>query len=256
MQNFGCTFMIIPLIFANFITDTAMLTAEKIAQKNLQETQHDTDFFIDFAKKITVYEDEDIWVVDKPHGLLSVDGRELKVSLQSRLLKVNPDVKLIHRLDMDTSGLIIFAKNAPAQSHISKQFIERLPQKEYQSLVFGTLPQSGEVNVPVRYEPTTKPRHIVDMNWDKHALTKFETLHHELRQNHPITRVALHPITGRSHQLRVHMVHLGHVMLGDPIYAEGVAKDLSPRLCLHAHKLRLKHPTKNIWLDWESEVPF
>lgn len=194
--------------------------------------------------------------MDKPHGLLSVDGRELKVSLQSRLLKVEPNLKLIHRLDMDTSGLIIFAKNAEAQSHICKQFIDRLPQKEYQALVFGTLPQSGEVSVPVRYEPSTKPRHIVDMNWHKHALTKFESLHHELRQDVPITRVALHPITGRSHQLRVHMVHLGHVMLGDPIYADGVALALSPRLCLHAHKLRLKHPNSGVWLNWESDVPF
>ncbi|WP_019520384.1 RluA family pseudouridine synthase [Faucicola boevrei] len=233
-----------------------MLTAEKIAKKNHAETQLLPSFFEDFAKKITVYQDDDIWVVDKPHGLLSVDGRELKVSLQSRLLKVEPNLKLIHRLDMDTSGLIIFAKNAEAQSHICKQFIDRLPQKEYQALVFGTLPQSGEVSVPVRYEPSTKPRHIVDMNWHKHALTKFESLHHELRQDVPITRVALHPITGRSHQLRVHMVHLGHVMLGDPIYADGVALALSPRLCLHAHKLRLKHPNSGVWLNWESDVPF
>lgn len=247
---------LIGLIFANFIVESPMLTPAKIAQKNAEENQYPPSFFQEFTEKITVYQDDDIWVVDKPHGLLSVDGRELKVSLQSRLLKVNENIKLIHRLDMDTSGLIIFAKNAESQSHISKQFIERLPQKEYQALVFGTLPQSGEVNVPVRYEPTTKPRHIVDMNWDKHALTKFETLHHEIRQNHPVTRVALHPITGRSHQLRVHMLHLGHAMLGDPIYAEGVAKELSPRLCLHAHKLRLKHPTKHVWLDWESDVPF
>ncbi|ELA08874.1 ribosomal large subunit pseudouridine synthase A [Moraxella macacae 0408225] len=233
-----------------------MLTAEKIVEKNHAETKLLPSFFEDFAKKITVYQDDDIWVVDKPHGLLSVDGRELKVSLQSRLLKVEPNLKLIHRLDMDTSGLIIFAKNTKAQTHISKQFIERLPQKQYQALVFGTLPQTGEVDVPVRYEPSTKPRHIVDMNWHKHALTKFESLHHELRQDLPITRVALYPITGRSHQLRVHMLHLGHVMLGDPIYANGRALALSSRLCLHAHKLRLKHPNSDIWMDWQSTVPF
>lgn len=235
-----------------------------IVRLNQQESEQSDEFFLQFAKQITVYEDEDIWVLDKPAGLLSVDGRTLKVSLQSRLLKVNPQIKLIHRLDMDTSGLIIFAKHAEAQTNISKQFIDRLPQKEYQAVVMGTIlmdDKKGIIDVPVRYEPSTKPRHIVDMNWDKRALTHYEVLHHELRTDanghaHPVTRVALKPITGRSHQLRVHMVHLGHVMIGDPIYAEGVALSLSNRLNLHAHKLRLKHPVHGAWLEWVSEVPF
>lgn len=232
------------------------LTPEAIAQRNLAESKYSQQFFDDFAQSVTVYRDDDIWVIDKPHGLLSVDGKELKVSLQSRLLKVDSNVKLIHRLDMDTSGLIIFARHAEAQTHISKQFIERLPTKEYQAVVFGTLAQSGTIDVPVRYEPTLKPKHIVDMNWHKNALTHFETLHHELRQGNPVTRVALQPITGRSHQLRVHMLYQGHVILGDPIYADGLAKQLSDRLCLHAHKLCLKHPNTGIWLEWESAVPF
>ena len=235
------------------------LTAESIAQANLKESQRPQAFFEDFAQSVTHDQDEDIWVIDKPYGLLSVDGRELKVSLQSRLLKANPEVKLIHRLDMDTSGLIIFAKNAAAQSHISKQFIERIPTKEYQAVVWGTTPQQGEIDVPVRYEPTTKPRHIVDMDWDKRAYTKYETLHHELRAGEPVSRVALYPVTGRSHQLRVHMLHIGHVMVGDPIYAphfeQGQAFELAPRLCLHAHKLRLKHPRTSAWMGWESVVP-
>lgn len=243
------------------------LAPEKIAQANVEEAQRPQAFFEDFAQSVTLYQDEDIWVIDKPHGLLSVDGKALKVSLQSRLLKADPNVRLIHRLDMDTSGIIIFAKTAEAQSHISKQFIERIPTKEYQAVVWGTTPQQGEVDVPVRYEPTLKPRHIVDINWDKRAFTKFKTLHHELRQGKPVSRVALFPMTGRSHQLRVHMLHIGHVMLGDPIYAPYFDKQfesaehtnamaLSPRLCLHAHKLRLKHPRLGAWVEWESEVPF
>lgn len=235
------------------------ITENDIQQMNADELTYPLSFFQQFANSITVYEDDDIWVVDKPAGLLSVDGRVLKVSLQSRLLKVNPEVKLIHRLDMDTSGLMIFAKNKEAQSHISKQFIDRLPQKEYQAVVMGTLEvvgKKGKIDVPVRYEPTTKPRHIVDMGWKKHALTKYEVLHHELREGNPVTRVKLLPVTGRSHQLRVHMVHIGHVMIGDPIYAEGLAYDIAPRLNLHAHKLRLKHPVDNVWMEWESEVPF
>ena len=106
------------------------------------------------------------------------------------------------------------------------------------------------------YEPTTKPRHIVDRDWSKHALTLYEVLAHEECNGQVVTRVLLKPVTGRSHQLRVHMVHAGHVMIGDPIYAEGAALDIAPRLNLHAQQLRLKHPTLGAWMDWESPTPF
>lgn len=239
------------------------LSDEKIAHLNEKELGHTKAWVRQFIKDITVYEDDDIWVGDKPFGLLSVDGRILKASLQSRLLKINPDIRLIHRLDMDTSGLIIFAKNKTAQSHIAKQFIERLPQKTYIALVFGVIEQcdkQGVIDIPVRYEPATKPCHITDPNWSKQALTHYEVLHHEKRrldgQMYPITRVALKPITGRSHQLRVHMQHIGHTIIGDPIYAKGATLALSDRLNLHAHSLRLKHPADGAWREWVSEVPF
>ena len=234
-------------------------TDEKIDALNAEENAYPLEFFQEFAQAVTVYEDDDIWVVDKPAGLLSVDGKTLKVSLLARLERANPAVKLIHRLDMDTSGLLIFAKNAAAQTHISKQFIERLPQKSYQARVFGqwqSVGAKGEISVPVRYEPTTKPRHIVDPNWPKHALTLYEVLAHEECNGEPVTRVLLKPVTGRSHQLRVHMVHISHVMIGDPIYAEGAALTIAPRLNLHAQQLRLKHPTLGAWMDWESPSPF
>lgn len=234
-------------------------TDEAINALNAQENAYPLAFFQKFAQDITVYEDDDIWVVDKPAGLLSVDGKSLKVSLLARLERANPAVKLIHRLDMDTSGLLIFAKNAAAQSHISKQFIDRLPQKSYQARVFGAWQRvgaKGEISVPVRYEPTTKPRHIVDYDWSKHALTLYEVLAHEECNGQAVTRVLLKPVTGRSHQLRVHMVHAGHVMIGDPIYAEGTALMIAPRLNLHAQQLRLKHPTLGAWMDWESPCPF
>lgn len=234
-------------------------TEEEVLALNAQENAYPLEFFQTFAQDITVYEDDDIWVVDKPAGLLSVDGKTLKVSLLARLERANPAVKLIHRLDMDTSGLIIFAKNAAAQTHISKQFIERLPQKRYQARVFGkweSVGATGEISVPVRYEPTTKPRHIVDHDWSKHALTLYEVIAHEECHGQTVTRVMLKPVTGRSHQLRVHMVHVGHVMIGDPIYAEGAALEIAPRLNLHAQQLRLKHPTLGAWMDWESPSPF
>lgn len=234
-------------------------TDEEVDALNVQENAYPLEFFKDFAQEITVYEDDDIWVVDKPAGLLSVDGKTLKVSLLARLERANPAVKLIHRLDMDTSGLTIFAKNAAAQTNISKQFIERLPQKKYQARVFGAWEQvgaTGEISVPVRYEPTTKPRHIVDHDWSKHALTLYEVIAHETCHGQTVTRVMLKPVTGRSHQLRVHMVHAGHVMIGDPIYAEGAALKIAPRLNLHAQQLRLKHPVLGAWMDWESPCPF
>ncbi|WP_058369587.1 RluA family pseudouridine synthase [Psychrobacter sp. ENNN9_III] len=234
-------------------------TDDDIAAMNLQETQYPLAFFQKFAQEITVYEDDDIWVVDKPAGLLSVDGKTLKVSLLARLERANPDVKLIHRLDMDTSGLLIFAKNSAAQTNISKQFIDRLPQKTYQARVFGTwerIGATGKISVPVRYEPTTKPRHIVDHDWSKNALTLYEVLAYEQCNGQAVTRVALKPVTGRSHQLRVHMVHTGHVIIGDPIYAEGLALQIAPRLNLHAQQLRLKHPVLGAWMDWESAIPF
>lgn len=234
-------------------------TDEKILTLNAQESAYPLEFFKAFAKDVTVYEDDDIWVVDKPAGLLSVDGKTLKVSLLARLERANPAVKLIHRLDMDTSGLLIFAKNAAAQTNISKQFIERLPQKKYQARVFGaweSVGVKGKISVPVRYEPSTKPRHIVDHDWSKHALTLYEVLAHEDCNGQTVTRVMLKPVTGRSHQLRVHMVHVGHVMIGDPIYAEGDALTIAPRLNLHAQQLRLKHPVLGAWMDWESPSPF
>ncbi|MDX2374225.1 RluA family pseudouridine synthase [Psychrobacter sp. PP-21] len=234
-------------------------TDEEVNALNAQENAYPLEFFKNFAQEITVYEDDDIWVVDKPAGLLSVDGKTLKVSLLARLARANPAVKLIHRLDMDTSGLLIFAKNAEAQTNISKQFIERLPQKNYQARVFGEWEQvgaTGKISVPVRYEPTTKPRHIVDHDWSKHALTLYEVIAHEMCNGEAVTRVMLKPVTGRSHQLRVHMVHAGHVMIGDPIYAEGTALKIAPRLNLHAQQLRLKHPVLGAWMDWESPCPF
>ena len=234
-------------------------TDEEVNALNAQEQAYPLAFFKDFAQSITVYEDDDIWVVDKPAGLLSVDGKTLKVSLLARLERANPAVKLIHRLDMDTSGLLIFAKNAAAQTHISKQFIERLPQKKYQARVFGAWEHAGatgEISVPVRYEPKMKPRHIVDHDYSKHALTLYEVVAHELCNGEAVTRVLLKPVTGRSHQLRVHMVHVGHVMIGDPIYAQGAALDIAPRLNLHAQQLRLKHPVLGAWMDWERPCPF
>lgn len=137
-------------------------TDEKIDALNAEENAYPLEFFQKFAQAVTVYEDDDIWVVDKPAGLLSVDGKMLKVSLLARLERANPAVKLIHRLDMDTSGLLIFAKNSAAQTHISKQFIERLPQKAIKrvSLVNGkALVLKGRYQC--QYVTSRKPNRVI-----------------------------------------------------------------------------------------------
>lgn len=228
-----------------------------------QLSQADIDAF---ATDVTVYKDDHIWIVNKPAGLLSVPGRILKDSLLSRLERADDRVKLVHRLDMDTSGLLVFGIGKAAQTHISKQFIARTTDKIYESLVFGTLTGNADkkssVDVPLRYEPDMKPRHIVDMHWKKHALTEYEVLHHELIQGKPVTRVKLKPITGRSHQLRVHMEHIGHVMVGDPIYAKDLAGyptealELLPRLALHAKSLTIIHPHTGEPVTFDTVVPF
>ena len=132
------------------------LTAEKIARYNEEEKLKPQHFFDEFAKSVTLYRDDDIWVIDKPHGLLSVDGKALKVSLQSRLLKADPNVKLIHRLDMDTSGIIIFARHSEAQSHISKQFIDRIPSKRIPSAGLGNAAAARRNRCARALRPTTK----------------------------------------------------------------------------------------------------
>lgn len=232
------------------INDGRPLSSDELSQAEINA----------FADEVTVYKDDHVWMVNKPAGLLSVPGRTLKDSLLSRLERADANVKLIHRLDMDTSGLLVFAIGKEAQTHISKQFIERTTDKIYESLVFGTLmgnaKKQGTIDVPVRYEPTTKPRHIVDENWKKHALTEYEVLHHELINGKAVTRVKLKPITGRSHQLRVHMEYAGHVMVGDPIYADDEALALLPRLALHAKSLSLMHPNTNKHICFETVVPF
>lgn len=240
------------------------LSETRIAALNAAESRLSLSWVEEFIASITVYEDEDVWVGNKPHGLLSVDGKTLKVSLQARLLRARPTSRLVHRLDMDTSGLIIFAKNAAAQSALAKQFIDRLVKKRYRAVVFGSVLQDdkkGVIDVPVRYDPSQKPRHIVDPTYKKRALTYYRALHHELRaddcgKTYPVTRLDLFPVTGRSHQLRVHMLHLGHAIVGDPIYATGAPLRLSDRLNLHACALRLKHPRHGAWLEWVSDEPF
>ena len=200
-----------------------------------------------------IFQDDDLLIVDKPAGLLSVPGRELPDSLQSRLKDLFPESLLVHRLDMATSGLMVFARNKAAQRHLGLQFERRHTTKSYQAMLAGHIEgDSGRINLPLFADWPNRPRQKVDWEWGKSSLTDWEIM----ERKETATRVALHPITGRSHQLRVHCWAIGHPILGDRIYAQDKVFDAAPRLMLHAWKLGLRHPTGGAPVEFKSRCPF
>ena len=250
--------------------------------KQVFEERLSQDQLRDFTDRITVFKDDTLWIVNKPAGLLSVPGRVLKDSLLNRLEAVDDRVKLIHRLDMDTSGIMVFALGAAAQTHVSKQFIERTTDKRYEALLSGHLELTAgeirQIDIPVRYDPPNKPRHITDTEFKKQALTNLWLIRHEVLSiksyiNGPdtraaegavaertpssikVSRVTLEPVTGRSHQLRVHALHLGHAMVGDPIYAVGAARKALEHLALFSKSLTLEHPRSGEQVSFTAPVP-
>ncbi|CAG8998912.1 MAG: Dual-specificity RNA pseudouridine synthase RluA [Candidatus Celerinatantimonas neptuna] len=202
-----------------------------------------------------IYQDDDIAVFDKQPGLLSVPGRNLehRDSLALRAMRVWPDARVVHRLDMATSGLIIMALHRDAQSHISRQFQLRQPKKCYIAEIWGHPRHTkGTVDLPLRCDWPNRPRQIVDPISGKSALTHWQILEHKKRTS----IVELKPVTGRSHQLRVHMQNLGHPIIGDKLYAQDEALNAAPRLHLHAESLSFYHPRENRWLSFNSPAPF
>lgn len=202
-----------------------------------------------------LYLDDDLLVLNKQSGLLSVPGRlpEHKDSLYKRVLSVFPTAKVVHRLDMETSGIIVMPLNKPTLSHISKQFQQREISKTYIADIYGQpIELFGTVDLPLRCDWPNRPRQIVCHEQGKASITHYEIM--DKLENH--CRVKLTPITGRSHQLRVHMQAIGHPIIGDPLYAHDEALRLASRLHLHAHKLTLRHPRKLSVLNFTSEINF
>lgn len=198
--------------------------------------------------------DHEILLVNKPAGLLSVPGRgpDKADCLIARLRGAFPTVLLVHRLDLDTSGIMVFALTAHAQRHLGKQFEERRVKKTYVARLHGRLaPKTGTVDLPLIVDWPNRPRQKVDHEQGRPAQTDWRVI----RASDTETRVRLSPLTGRSHQLRVHMLSLGHPILGDPLYASGAAADY-PRLMLHAESLRLKHPETGVMQGWTVPAPF
>lgn len=201
-----------------------------------------------------LHEDADMLAVVKPAGLLSVPGRgeELADSLITRLAAIFPNVLLVHRLDRDTSGVMVFGLTAHAQRTLSMEFETRRAKKTYIARVWGKLePREGTVDLPLTVDWPNRPRQMVCHENGRPAVTDWRVVSYGENE----TRVRLMPRTGRSHQLRVHMLSQGHVILGDPIYAEGNARAF-PRLMLHSEELRINHPESGRGMRFRSAAPF
>lgn len=211
-----------------------------------------------FLTEHLIHRDDDFMVIHKPAGLLTVPGKteDLQDCLINRLVKLEPKTLLIHRLDRDTSGILAFGLSKWGQKTISRQFQERQTDKTYQAVVAGTLGGEGTIEVPVVYDPSRPPLHIADPAHNKPAITHWQAIEHFNIQGQPVTRVELTPITGRSHQLRVHMQYLGHPIIGDTLYATSEQQQLSSRLCLHAERLSFYHPQTEQLVEFYCPAPF
>ncbi|WP_299770735.1 RluA family pseudouridine synthase [uncultured Tateyamaria sp.] len=201
-----------------------------------------------------LHDDAEMLVVDKPSGLLSVPGKgeHLSDCLIARVQAVWPQALLVHRLDRDTSGVMVFGLTPHAQRFLSKQFELRSAKKTYVARVWGRMtPKTGRVDLPLIVDWPNRPRQHVDHENGKPAVTDWRVL----RDTETESRVRLFPQTGRSHQLRVHMLALGHPILGDPFYAEGPAREFD-RLMLHSEELRIKHPDSGKMMRFRASAPF
>lgn len=189
-----------------------------------------------------LYQDAHIMVVNKPSGLLSVPGRleEHKDSVMTRIQRDFPQAESVHRLDMATSGVIVVALNKAAERELKRQFREREPAKQYVARVWGhPAAEKGLIDLPLVCDWPNRPKQMVSQEHGKPAQTEYQVLAYEADNS---ARVLLRPITGRSHQLRVHLLALGHPILGDRFYAHDAALAMAPRLQLHAEVLTITHP--------------
>lgn len=204
-----------------------------------------------------LYADASLLVANKPSRLLSVPGRgeEKQDCLIRRVQTEYRDALIVHRLDYDTSGLLVLARGKAMHRALSILFQERLVEKRYVAVVDGRMEnEAGEVNLPLIVDWPNRPRHIVDFNIGKPSLTLYRVLDYDAETH--TTRVALTPETGRTHQLRVHMQSLGHPILGDTLYATEQALAKADRLQLHAEFLSFAHPETGEVLSFNCPAEF
>ncbi|MFT6030120.1 MAG: tRNA pseudouridine32 synthase/23S rRNA pseudouridine746 synthase [Oleiphilaceae bacterium] len=202
-----------------------------------------------------IYQDDDVLVLDKPTGLLSVAGRlEIhKDSLQTRVQRVYPTASVVHRLDMSTSGIMLMALNKESHRNISRQFQDRQVSKRYLARIYGRpSTETGLVDLPLIGDWLNRPKQKVDFEVGKPSLTNWKILSSDGQSS----LIELEPVTGRSHQLRVHMQSIGHPILGDKFYAHEDAFKLSERLDLHAAYIKFTHPTTHEEIDFSIDIQF
>lgn len=202
-----------------------------------------------------LYADADLLLVRKPDLLLSVPGRHPlnRDCLITRLQADYPSARTVHRLDLDTSGIMIIALSAQSQSVLGRLFQERRVCKEYEAVVYGQVTaDSGEIDLPIARDWENRPRQKICHKTGRHALTLFTVT--ERREDR--TRLLLEPVTGRSHQLRIHTASLGHPILGCDMYAHPQALAMAPRLLLHASRIAFPHPVTEEWMDVSCPPPF
>ncbi len=202
-----------------------------------------------------LYQDDDIVVLNKGSGLLTVPGRlpEHQDCLENRVKRILPSATIVHRLDMATSGILVMALNKPAHVAISQQFEKRKTKKKYIARVYGKVNKTqGSVDLPLICDWPNRPKQMVDFERGKKSLTHYKVL----SGDNDSTLVELTPITGRSHQLRVHMLSLGHPILGDRLYAHKKALADHKRLHLHAQMLIITHPVTQEVLTFTTACPF
>lgn len=200
-----------------------------------------------------IHEDAELLLVNKPQGLLSVPGKgpHLADCLISRVQTAFPTALLVHRLDRDTSGVMVFALTPAAQRHLGLQFEKRHTKKTYIALVHGEVAaKSGVVDLPLIVDWPNRPLQHVNHETGKPALTEWR----RGAVNDGVTRMRLFPRTGRSHQLRVHMKEIGHPIVGDPFYSEDW--QAYPRMMLHAESLKLRHPEGGRHMEFKAKTPF
>ena len=202
-----------------------------------------------------LYADSEIVIANKPSGLLSVPGRgpEKQECLVSHLQLLYPEIKIVHRLDMDTSGIMVLALNAKAHRNISRQFQDRETSKTYHAICAGIAGVTeGLTKLPMRCDWERRPLQMIDFKQGKHAETRWKVI--EQAVDHFL--IELTPITGRSHQLRLHMKSLGHPILGDNLYADPIALSMANRLLLHATRLSFKHPSSGAIMEFTAPAEF
>ena len=203
---------------------------------------------------VVLHEDHEVLLVDKPSGLLSVPGKgdHLADCLIARVQAAFPTALLVHRLDRDTSGVMIFALTPHAQRHLGLQFEKRFTKKTYVARVWGKVEQkTGTIDLPIIVDWPNRPLQKIDFENGRPAVTDYRVV----RTTETESRVRLYPQTGRSHQLRLHMREIGHPILGDPFYATGPAREF-PRLMLHSETLQFRHPDGGKGVRITAKAPF